>query len=102
MFKKLTGRGAKYDSPACRSVMHNIMSKQHPILWSSYLSGRGKDLPYFENDHLSENVSFKKNTKPEVRPDMIDFGGSINSITHSQNGYLMSHNDRFHNNFEIV
>jgi len=99
MINKLSGHGARRDSVQCRSMMHNIMSKYHPSIWNSYLAGRVKDLPRFENDHLQTTP---KPRRADPVADIIETGGSLNRISHSENGYLTAHNSEFHHYIEIV
>ena len=99
MYNKLTGHGARKDSQQCRTMMYNIMSKYHPSLWNSYLAGRVKDLPRFENDHLQTTPV---PVKVDARADIIETGGSLNRISHSENGFLTAYNSEFHHYIEIV
>ena len=99
MYKKLTGKGAKHDSAQCRGMMHTIMSKYHPSLWNSYLQGKVVDLPRFENDHLQSTAA---PTRRDARADVIEHGGSLNPISHSENGFLAAHNFEFHHMVQIV
>ena len=99
MFEKLTGHGAKRDSAKCRTMMHSIMSKYHPSIWNSYLAGRVKDGPRFENDHLQTTP---EPSRLDPRADIVESGGSLNPLSHSENGFLISHNSEFHNFYEIV
>ena len=99
MYEKLSGHGARRDSARCRTQMHSIMSKFHPSIWNSYVAGRVKDLPGYNNDEMGTT---KRPTRPDVRPDVVDFGGSLHPLTHSENGFLVSHNPEFHETFEVV
>ena len=100
MYNKLTGRGASKDSPQCRTMMHSIMKNYHPSFWNSYVAGRVKDVPRFENDHVTPRRP--QTQKKDSRADVIDTGGSLNPLMFSENGYLMSHNDEFHTHIEVV
>ena len=102
MYHKLSGRGAKRDSPQCREVMHGIMSKYHPSLWNSYVAGKVKDVPRFENDHITHYKQRKRQPKKDAAADIIDTGGSLNPIQFSEDGYLMTHNSEFHYIREVV
>ena len=99
MYGKLSGHGAQRDSAQCRTMMHSIMKNYHPSLWNSYISGRVKDLPRFENDHPQPQV---KPSRPDSRADVVDSGGGLNPLSHSENGFLTAHDDEFHHYFEIV
>ena len=99
LFKKLTGKGAKHDSPMCRKMMHDIMSKYDPQILRSYLAGQGKSEPRFHNDHVDQPAPPRR---ADVRPHIVEMGGSLNPITHSEDGFLVSHNSEFHSYFEVV
>ena len=79
-------------------MMHNIMSKYDPTLFQSYLRGKVMDLPRFDHDHPIRT----KRAIVDSHADVIDRGGSLNSISHSENGILRSHNAEFHHYFEII
>ena len=98
LYKNLSGRGGRLDSAMCRKMMFNIMDKYDPTLFQSYLHGKVKDHPRFAHDHPI------KTPKPSIdaRADVINYGGSLNGITHSEDGMLRSHNAEFHHFFEIV
>lgn len=98
LYHKLSGRGGRLDSAQCRSMMHGIMKNYDPVLFQSYLNGRVMDRPKFKHDHPIVTPKPKRG----ARADVIDHGGSLNSITHSENGFLVSHNSEFHNYLEIV
>ena len=99
MINNLSGHGARRDSVRCRSMMHNIMSKYDPSLWNSYLAGRVRDQARFENDHLQTTP---KPVRADARADIVETGGSLNRISHSENGFLTAHNSEFHHYIEIV
>jgi len=98
LYQKLTGRGGRKDSPQCRSMMHSIMSKYHPSIWQSYIAGGVKDHPTLHPDHDQPPLPRKR----DIRPHVVETGGSLNAITHSEDGYLTSHNAEFHPFYEIV
>ena len=101
MFNKLSGRGARSDTAQCRQMMQSIMENYHPSFWNSYVAGKVKDVSRFENDHLT---SYKKQAaqRVESRPDVVDVGGSLNPLSYSENGFLMSHNPEFHSHYEVI
>jgi len=99
MYNKLSGHGAKRDSAQCRTMMYSIMKNYHPNLWNSYIAGSVKDLPRFENDHLQTTA---KSSRPDSRADVVDSGGSLAPLSHSENGFLTAHNDEFHHFYEII
>ena len=98
LYNNLSGKGGRLDSAMCRKMMHNIMSKYDPTLFQSYLRGKVMDLPRFDHDHPIRT----KRATVDSHADVIDHGGSLNSITHSENGILRSHNAEFHHYFEII
>jgi len=98
LYNNLSGKGGRLDSAMCRKMMHNIMSKYDPTLFQSYLRGKVMDHPRFDHDHPIRT----KRAKVDAHADVIDHGGSLNSISHSENGILRSHNPEFHHYFEIV
>ena len=98
LYQKLSGRGGRLDSAMCRKMMHNIMSKYDPTLFQSYLRGKVMDHPRFHSDHPIQTPK----PKQDAHADVIDHGGSLNNITHSEDGILRSHDAEFHHFFEIV
>ena len=101
MYNKLSGRGASKDTAQCRQMMQSIMENYHPSFWNSYVAGRVKDVHRFENDHLT-NYKRPPVKKIDSRPDVVDIGGSLNPLTYSEDGFLMSHNSEFHHQYEVV
>ena len=99
MHHKLSGKGGMHDSPECRGMMYSMLQHHHPSLWNSYMAGKVKDLPIFKNDH---HIPERYPAKVDRRPHMVDRGGSLNAITHSENGFLVSHNPEFHHILEVV
>ena len=98
LYKKLSGRGGRLDSAMCRKMMFQIMDKYDPTLFQSYLRGKVVDTPRFHHDHPINTPKPRLDSSADV----INHGGSLNSITHSENGLLRSHDSEFHNFFEIV
>jgi len=98
LYEKLSGRGGRLDSALCRKMMFNIMDKYDPTLFQSYLHGKVLDTPRFHHDHPIKTPR----PKPDSRADVVNYGGSLNSISHSENGLLRSHNSEFHNFIEII
>ena len=99
LWNKLSGRGGRLDSPYCREKMHQLMSRYHPSLFQAYLTGRSNhEKPVFhERTH--------PNPKPqpaEKRPTFVDMGGSLRSVTHSENGLLQSFDSTFHHHLQLI
>ena len=99
LYHKLSGRGARHDSPQCRKMMHTIMKNYHPSFWNSYLKGSVHDTPRFENDHIQTTRQPKYR---DARADIVSMGGSLSGLSHSENGVLVSHNSEFHHFAEVV
>ena len=98
--EKLSGRGGRLDSPQCRQMMYHVMKKYPPEVFQTYINGRLSDnTPYFHNDHLT-NAPRPRYADP--RPHIIDRGGSLTAITHSENGFLQAHDSTFHHTFQEV
>ena len=96
---KLSGRGGTLDSSYCREKMHQLMSAYHPSLFQSYLSGQVRDVPQHRAYHMKGPPRAVRN---DVRPTVVDTGGSLRSISHSENGYLQSYDSTFYNHVELV
>jgi len=88
---KLTGKGMVYDPPEIRRFMMNTFA-QHPEVLSTYIQGRVVN-PVHENVHPQTRDS---------RAHIIDFGGSMNSISHIVNGRSVAYNSTFPTEFHIV
>ena len=95
--EKLTGRGGRLDSPECRRMMHDIMQHHHPALWNSYVKGKTRVPQKFMNDELRNTSKGGSGSY-----DVLDRGGSLLAVTHSENGYLQSHDNEFHHMLEVV
>ena len=99
LMNKLSGRGGHMDSAECRGMLHHLMRKYDPSFFNSYLSGTVKSETPFPND-VHKNVGASSRRDPDA--DITSMGGSLRGITHSENGFLVSHDAEFHHNFEIV
>jgi len=97
--EKLSGKGGRLDSPFCREKMETLMNKYHPSLWNSYIQGRVVDLPEHRADH-SGNIPLPSRKDPKA--DIIDKGGSLWGVSHSEDGFLMSHDSEFHHFAELI
>jgi hypothetical protein len=96
----LTGRGGRFDSAWAREKIHQVMSNYHPSLFQTYLSGKVRDIPQDRQYHSGGPIGPVR--RNDVRPSVVDLGGSLRSITHSENGFLQSHDSTFYNNFELI
>ena len=88
---KLSGRGMMYDPPGVRNYMMNTFS-QHPEVLSAYIQGR------VVNPTYEDPVSHTKDTIAH----QIDFGGSMNSISHIHNGVPVAYNPNTPSEFHII
>jgi len=99
LHKNLSGRGGRFDSQFVREKMHQLMSSYHPAIFHSYMSGKARDIP----SHVYDEPGRKPQpTRHDPRPSVVDTGGSMNSITHSENGVLQSFDNTFYQHLEIV
>ena len=98
MMKKLSGRGAKHDSPQCRADIHSILSRYDPVFWNTYIAGEVKE-PRKTNDHM---IRTPRGRPVDARADIIETGGSLHPISHSENGFLTTTQSEFHHFLEIV
>ena len=99
LWNKVSGRGGRLDSPFCREKMHQLMSRYHPSLFQAYLTGRTThDKPdYHERTH-----PHPKPQPAEKRPTFVDMGGSLRSVSHSENGLLQSYDSTFHHHLQLI
>ena len=95
----LSGRGGRFDSAWAREKLHQVMAGFHPALFNTYLSGRVRDVPQDRQYHAGPPIG---PVRKDVRPSVVDLGGSLRSISHSENGYLQSHDSTFYHHFELV
>ena len=87
---KISGRGLAYDPPEVRHMMMDTFA-QHPEVLSTYIQGRVVN-PTYEDPHPKQRDS---------RADLIDFGGSMNSISHIVNGRAVAYNSHVPSEFHI-
>ena len=99
LHSKLSGTGGRLDSPYCREKMHQVMSRYHPALFQSYLSGRVRDIPTDKQYHLDGKPA---PTRPDPRPTVVDTGGSLRAVSHSENGLLQSFDSTFYSHLQLV
>ena len=88
---KLSGRGMIYDPPEIRNYMMNTFA-QHPEVLSTYIQGR------VVNPTYEQPVGAQVDSKAHL----IDFGGSMNSISHIVNGRAVAYNPVVPSEFHIV
>ena len=95
----LSGRGGKLDPPYVRKKMQELMQGFHPAVWQSYIKGKVHDLPEDRQYHHGPPI---KATRPDPRPTVVDTGGSLAALHHSENGVLTSVDTTFYSHFEVV
>ena len=95
----LSGRGGRLDPPYVRKKMHELTKNMHPSVFNSYMKGSYHSLPLHLADHPGRNIH--KN-KMDAHAHVIDTGGSMSSLTHSENGILSAHDSTFYHQSEII
>ena len=89
---RLSGKGMAYDPPDVAQTM--IKSFQnHPEILSTYVSGRVANRP------SRPLQTFVPASGAATGFAVVDYGGSMNGISHSVNGHLVYHNDEFPHEF---
>jgi len=99
LHQSLSGRGGRFDPPFVREKMHQLMSRYHPTVFQSYLTGSVKDLPQDQQYHLGSKV---QPVRRDPRPTVVDTGGSMNALTHSENGSLQAFDSTFYSHYQLV
>jgi hypothetical protein len=99
LHKNLSGRGGHLDSPFVREKMHQLMSSYHPALFQSYITGKVRDIPSDPQYALGGAL---RPTRRDPRPTVVNWGGSMRPISHSENGVLQAFDSTFHNYVELV
>ena len=99
LYENLSGKGARHDSPMCRKIIHKLTQNYHPSFFNSYMHGRVKDIPRHDAFHQSNAPAPRKR---DATTHVVNYGGSMAGITHSENGMLRSHLGEWHPFVEIV
>ena len=99
LHKNLSGRGGRFDPPYVRKKMHELMSGYHPSVFQSYMKGKYHDLPQDKQYHPGKPI---RKTRPDTVAHVINTGGSLSAITHSENGLLHSFDSTFYHHLELV
>ena len=92
----LSGLGAAYDPPDVAKAMMKTFA-QYPEILHTYIQGRVPNPPQ-KVRHLTEHSHARRDAGASI----VDYGGSLRAISHSENGYLVSHDSRFPNEFHII
>ena len=92
---QLSGRGMAYDPPHVAQAM--IKSFQsYPEILAAYTQGRVSNPPAARLD------GFQQFAARDSSASVIDYGGSLDAISHSENGYLVAHDSSFPHEFHII
>ena len=92
---QLSGKGAAYDPPhVAQSVIKSLQA--YPEILAAYTQGRVSNPPGSRYD------GFQEFAQRDAGASIIDYGGSIDGVTHSENGYLVAHDSSFPHEFHIV
>ena len=99
LHQHLSGRGGRLDPPYVRKKMYELTKNMHPSIFHSYMHSKPMDLPQHYQDHPGKNIT--PNPRDSISH-VIDTGGSMSSLTHSENGLLQAHDSRFYHQSEII
>lgn len=99
LHEKLSGRGGAFDTPFVRKKMQQLMTRHHPALYQTYSTGRVNHLRDEWHDRWHPDP---KPQPREKRPTFVDMGGSLRSVSHSENGLLQSFDSTFHHHLELI
>lgn len=92
---RLSGRGMAYDDPDVAQSMIKTF-QGYPEILHAYTSGR------VANPRMSEMDGFQRFARRDAGASVIDYGGSIAGISHSENGQLTAHDASFPSEFHII
>ena len=92
----LSGRGLAHDDSATARAMMKTFAN-HPEVLHTYVQGRVPN-PQQMVPHLTQRVHSRSQGSGAS---IIDYGGSLHGISHSENGFLMSHDPSFSHEFYI-
>ena len=92
----LSGLGSAHDDSATVRAMMQTFAN-HPEVLHTYVQGRVPN-PQQMVPHLTQRVHTRGRGSGAS---IVDYGGSLNGITHSENGYLVSHDPSFSHEFYI-
>ena len=99
LHEKLSGRGGRLDTAFCREKMHQLMSRSPPSFFQAYLAGKVNEPT--PNYHERSHPNPRTQPKPR-RPTLVDTGGSLKGISHSENGLLQAFDSTFHHFLQLV
>ena len=91
---RLSGRGMAYDDPEVAQAMIKTF-QGFPEILHAYTSGRVSNPP-------GQYDGLQRFSSRDAGASVIDYGGSLPGITHSENGSLMAHDASFPHEFHII
>ena len=92
---RLSGRGMAYDPPDVAQAMIKTF-QGYPEILHAYTSGRVANPPQMRYDGLQRFAA------QDAGASVIDYGGSLPGISHSENGFLTAHDSAFPHEFHII
>ena len=92
---RLSGLGMAHDPPDVAKAMIKTL-QGHPEILATYVSGRVPKPPPARRDGL------QRFARRDAGATVVDFGGSVNALTHSVDGYLVAHDSDFVHEFHII
>ena len=92
---QLSGLGMAYDPPhVAQSIIKSFQA--YPEILAAYTQGRVSNPPSARYD------AFQEFAARDSGASVIDYGGSVDGLTHSENGYLVAHDSSFPHEFHII
>ena len=79
---QLSGRGSRHDPPHVRKFITNTL-KHYPKILDAYHKGRVVNPPQSKQPYRSAGRG----------PDIINYGGSLHPISHTENGRLVTYDE---------
>ena len=92
---RLSGRGMAYDDPDVAHAMIKTF-QGYPEILHAYTSGR------IARPETHELDGFQTFASRDAGASVIDYGGSLPGISHSENGQLFAHDSAFPHEFHII
>ena len=91
------GGGGGFDNPVVRTLMRQVTSSSHPLVYHGYHHGQG--IPP-QNDWTDVHQPVFPN-RPDPPADVLEFGGSMRTLTHSENGLLQSFDPTWYQELQV-
>ena len=92
---RLSGRGLAYDPPDVAQAMIKTF-QGYPELLHTYTTGR------VANPGRRAVDGFQRFAAVDAGASVIDYGGSMEGISHVENGFLTAHDSAFPHEFHII